>query len=301
MQPANLGHRRIPIHGEPRQIRLRPVVAISSGGIVYSREIAATSSRTGCPTMSDSDKPNWLAENLRLTAFTPVEPAWEDLAGSWKALVGDEPETVQVRPKEHVVQEFGPFRESILTFGYSPLRIDWIVHAHPQPSDIASEPWGNVSRFPGDAPPFVELMTKWLATSPEIKRLAFGAVLISPVSSRDEGYARVSGYLPFDVNPEARNFIYQINRRRDSRLGVPGLEINRLLKWSCMERRTAQFTISDTGTTSNDSPSYFAARLEVDINTAPEYPKSLDPKLLADLLSEFIDLGAEVAEKGDIP
>ena len=95
--------------------------------------------------------------------------------------------------------------------------------------------------------------------------------------------------------------MYQINRRRDSRLGIPGLEINRLLKWSCLERRTAQFVVGETATVSEDSPSNFAVRLEVDINTAPEYSKSLEPGNLADLFGEFVDLGTEIAEKGDIP
>ena len=146
-------------------------------------------------------------------------------------------------------------------------------------------------------------MKKWLAIAPEIKRLAFGAVLLIPVSNRDEGYTTLSRYLPFPLDLEARNFTYQINRRRDSRLGLPGLEINRLSKWSCLERRMTQlqFVIGESAIASEDSPSNFAMRLEVDINTVPEYPKSLESGNLTGLFSEFIELGAEIAEKGDIP
>ena len=131
--------------------------------------------------------------------------------------------------------------------------------------------------------------------------MAFGAVLISSVSERDEGYQKISGYLPFNVDLEARNFAYQINRRRKSRLDISGLEINRLSKWACMERRTTQFMVGETTTVNDDSPSLFAARLEVDINTVPEYPSLLAPDSLADLFSECLDLGTEIAEKGDIP
>lgn len=248
--------------------------------------------------MSKSDKLDWLAESVRLTAFMTVVPALEDLSGSWKALVGDEPDAAEVRPKERAVRESGPFHEATLTFRHTlPGRIDWTVH----PSEMVSESWATVGKFTDETQPFVELMKKWLATGPEIKRLAFGAVLISPVSSHDEGYTKLSGCLPFDVDLEARNFMYQINRRRDSRLGIPGLEINRLRKWSCIERRTAEFVIGETATVSEDSPSKFAVRLEFDINTVPEYPKSLERGNLADLFGEFVDLGAEIAEKGDIP
>jgi hypothetical protein len=248
--------------------------------------------------MSESDKPAWLAESLRLTAFTTSDPDMTGLSGSWKALVGDDPDAVEVRPKERVVQESGPFHEATLTFRHLPLRIDWIL----RPSDMTSELWATVCRFTaGEIQTFVELTKRWLATAPEIKRLAFGAVLNDPVSSHDEGYAKLSSYLPFDVDLEARNFVYQINRRRDSRLGVPGLQINRLSKWSCLERRMAQLMVGETTTVSENAPSNFAVRLEVDINTVPEYPESLEPGNLVDLFGEFVDLGLEIAERGDIP
>jgi len=249
--------------------------------------------------MSNSDQLPWLAEIIRLTAFTTTQPDLADLPGSWKTIVGDEPDAVESKPKDRTLQESGPFRESTLTFRYIPGRIDWSVH----PSEMVPEAWGTIGKFADETPPFVELMEEWLAISPGgVKRLAFGAVLISPVSDREEGYRKVSGYLPFDVDlNDARNFQYQINRRRESRLAVPGLEINRLSKWSCMERRTALFTVGETTTVDDDSSPLFVARLEVDINTVPEYPNSLDPSSLADLLRECVDLGKEIAEKGDIP
>jgi hypothetical protein len=52
---------------------------------------------------------------------------------------------------------------------------------------------------------------------------------------------------------------------------------------------------------SEASPSKFAVRLEVDMNTVPEYPTPLEPQNLPDLFGELVDLGAEVTEKGDIP
>ncbi len=251
--------------------------------------------------MSQSNKSQWLSESLRLTAFLKTTSAL-DLCGSWKALVGNEPDTMEARPREHVIQESGPFCEATLTFKHTPFRIDWMMH----PSEkVLWEPCPSVGKFVEDTQPFVELMNKWLVTAPELTRLAFGAVLVSPVGGHDEGYTKLSEYLRFELDLTSRNFKYQVNRRRPSRLGIPGLEINRLSNWSCRERQTtavtAQFTPSETTTLREDSPSSFAVRLEVDINTAPEYPKSLDPGTLADLFSEFVDLAAEIAEKGDVP
>ena len=254
-------------------------------------------SQTGQPAMSKSDESGWLAENLRLTIFTTGTPDPVGLSGSWKGVVDDEPDTVELKPKEHVLQESGSFREATLTFRHIPHRIDWIL----RPSGAILDTWDAIGTFADETPPFVELMKKWLAVSPEISRLAFGATLINLVRDHDEGYTKVSGYLPFDVDLGARNFSYQINRRRASRLGVPGLEINRLSKWSCMARRTAHLSVGDITMVDDSPPSRFAVRLEVDINTVPEYPESLTPGNLADLLDECVALGVEIAEKGDVP
>ena len=247
--------------------------------------------------MSNRSASDWLAESLRLTAFTTADLALGDLSRSWKALVDDEPDTVEAKPKERALRQSGPFREAVLTFQYTPLRIDWTVG----PSKTISETLDTIGEFAAETPPFAELMKKWLATSPELKRLAFGAVLLAPVSDRNEGYTRISTYLPFDVDLEARNFMYQINRRRPSRLGVPALEINRLSKWSRMERRTTAVLVGEMTRMQAESPPHVAVRLELDINTVPEYPSPLIPNLLVDLFDEFVDLGAEIAEKGDIP
>ena len=247
--------------------------------------------------MSNGSASDWLAENLRLTAFTTGELIPADLSGSWKALVKDEPDTAEAKPKERLLRESGPFREAILIFRYVPQRIDWIVH----PSETISETLDTIGRFVDETPPFVQLMKKWLGACPKIKRLAFGAVLLAPVSDHNEGYTKISEYLPFDVDLAAKSFMYQINRRRMSRLGVSGLEINRLSKWSCLERRTTQLLVGETATAHHDSPPQIAARLELDINTVPEYPNALDSGSLADLLEEFVDLGTEIAGKGDVP
>jgi hypothetical protein len=246
--------------------------------------------------MSENDKVSWLAESLRLTAFTTAESDLTDLSGSWKAVVEDEPDAVESKPKEHLFQESGPFREATLTFRHLPQRIDWIMHL----PGATQGAWDAIGSYVDEIPPFAKLMKRWLAATQGIRRLAFGAVLLDPTKDREEGYKKVSEYLPFTVDLDARNFMYQINRRRTSRRGSPDLEINRLSKWSCVERRTTHFLIGDPLAMNTDSPSLFAVRLEVDINTVPEYAGSIDPSSFADLFDECVELGSEIAEKGDI-
>ncbi len=247
--------------------------------------------------MCERSGPEWLAGNMRLTAFTQETVDPDSLSGSWKAIVGDEPETLESKPKARTLQESGIFRDGTLTFASNPHRIDWIANWLEPLSDTGDR----LGRFVDHREHFGELMVKWLPTSPELKRLAFGAVLFDPAENHDDGYRKVSSYIPFTVDFGSRNFLYQINRRRDSQLQIPALEINRLSKWSCVQFRTASFSISEAGTFHDESEGMFAVRLEIDMNTAPEHTKPLAPEILVDLFKELVDLGSEITEKGDIP
>lgn len=250
--------------------------------------------------MCENSGAAWLAESLRLTAFTQEKIDPDSLRGSWKTIIGDEPEKQETKPRARTIQESGTFLDATLTFAGNPHRIDWIANwLVPSPDTL--DTWDRLGRFADHREHFVELMVKWLPTSPELKRLAFGAVLLDPVDSRNDGYRKVSGYIPFAVDLDSRNFLYQINRRRDSQLQVPDLEINRLSKWSCMQFRTATVLIGEAGTFHDESEGLSAVRLEIDVNTVPEYTEPLDPSILVGLFKELVLLGSEIAEKGDIP
>jgi hypothetical protein len=49
------------------------------------------------------------------------------------------------------------------------------------------------------------------------------------------------------------------------------------------------------------SPRYFACRLELDINTLPEFQGELERAQLSSLFHELVDLAVEIANQGDIP
>jgi hypothetical protein len=46
---------------------------------------------------------------------------------------------------------------------------------------------------------------------------------------------------------------------------------------------------------------YFACRIELDINTVPDFPGELDREILQPIFGDLVDLGQEIVREGDIP
>jgi len=149
------------------------------------------------------------------------------------------------------------------------------------------------------------MVSQWfsLPSCPPLRRFAFGAVLFQFVEDREDGYRQISAYLPA-VKLDAKgssDFSYQINRPRDSRSGVPGLQVNRLCRWSVAQLMHAQVSLSDAGVQKTELGSHFACRLEMDINTSAEFRGELSPEQSKIVFGELLELGAEIAQQGDIP
>ncbi len=66
---------------------------------------------------------NWKTNSVRLTVFPAEMPT--TLAGSWSALVGQEPDQQQARPRAREIIELGMFERGELQFSTDPNRIDW--------------------------------------------------------------------------------------------------------------------------------------------------------------------------------
>jgi hypothetical protein len=243
----------------------------------------------------------WTAESLRLTAFstTPVT----ERVNWWHDLFGDAPETSTVSKKSGIaeVQEAGPLKPGRLALRIQINRIDWVW----SPSEEqAPDFWPSLGTFTEVVEGFVPLMQKWLAIAPPLNRLAFGAVLMMPVDSREHGY-RLLGerYLPaLKIDPVGSSDLnYQINRPRPSRT-LPNLAINRLSKWSVLfVRRHLLGVQGDTmRTDKGEEPRHFC-RLELDLNTAPIFDRDLAGSSLGPAFDELRALALEIAERGDIP
>ncbi len=245
---------------------------------------------------------DWQAESLRLTAF-PRETEQQQEPGAWAELIKTDPETRQSRPLEGSLLEAGPYEGGWLTLEATPVRVDWRLSVKLE-RDRLPDKLSTLGRFDETREKFKALMKRWLKTTPRLNRLAFGAALLMPVKDRVDGYRRLSGFLPkLEIDPEgSTELLYRINRRRMSRSGKQGLEINRLSTWAVISVGHILLQISPGGSQiSERGEKLNACRLEVDINTAPELRGGLSKTALPKLFQELVDLATEIAKEGDVP
>jgi hypothetical protein len=144
---------------------------------------------------------------------------------------------------------------------------------------------------------FKDLVPRLLETLPPIRRLAFGGVLFLQVMNRAHAYEVLEKYLHLGLkySDQEGDFFYQYNRRRWSKR-VPKIQINRLTRWTWVP--LAEVRIVDGKL---EPPRDSACRLEVDINTAPEFQGTIPRERVAPLFEELISLAAEITAQGDVP
>jgi hypothetical protein len=242
----------------------------------------------------------WKVVLLRLTTFHAAA-LLADTQDWWRQLTGSEPESVVNRPRGGERAEVGRYEDWPLALQVQQQpegRVDWVAGGF---AELAENP--EAPRLTARLPLFIDPVRRWLqATCPETKRLAFGAALQLGVASREEGYRRLSDYLDFDLNPDSYDFLYQINRKRPSGI-VQALLINRLTRWSVGSRQQGTVTIHVGGgpvEAEQGRPAYHC-RLELDINTDPEFGGPLPHGGLVDLLDEMQRWSLEIVREGDIP
>jgi hypothetical protein len=239
----------------------------------------------------------WRVGDLRLTAFTdPFAPAETSAEGKrWEAMVGKPPENVISRLFGTDVEENGPFPSGgKLSYKRSPRGVEWMLESAPDPEMPETFFGMNTAVIT----PFSELIRRWLVDCPAFQRLAFGAALYLQVRDKAEGYRRLSDYLGLQLDPEnTGDFLYQINRRRRSRSGVPNLEINRLSKWTW-----APFGVrGPEGEQPWPVARHSVCLLELDINTAPEFRGPFPREAYVPLFDELVAFAEEIAVKGPVP
>jgi hypothetical protein len=243
----------------------------------------------------------WQVESVRVTAF-PSEVVPVERISWWDDIVGVPPETVVSRPKTGQYQTQGEFEGRRLVLQIQPGRIDWNVSptvqvAEEDPKIPLLGPFTDVIAS------LTKVVASWLPQAPPIKRVAFGAILVQPVENRRAGYVLIKKYLPgVAIDPDgSSDFFYQINRPRPSTTPIgDDLRINRLSKWSVQVAQRVTVTIDSGGIEGRAFAEEVACRLEVDINTAPDFSGVLPSEQLVPLLQEMTELGREIAQKGDV-
>lgn len=247
----------------------------------------------------------WQAQGFRLSAFRPPQARIEQTTW-WTDLVGYPPDKVTSQPKIGLHQEEGAFAPGKLSLQLQLDRVDWTLTADADaPAESFELP--TLGPFPDVLPLFTKLMGQWLTVGPPVTRLAFGALLSQPTEDLPAGYRLIDRYLPnVMLDPEGTSdFLYQINRPRPSRTGIPGLQINRLTKWSVMFFSGVSVTISVApvgAPVTTGRPTFrYAGRLELDINTVPDPTGTELPReALPTLLQELVELGRQIAAEGDV-
>ena len=78
---------------------------------------------------------------------------------------------------------------------------------------------------------------------------------------------------------------------------MEGLELNRLATWSVASILEVRVEVPNPESLES-TVTRNVCRLELDINTAPESKRRIDD--LAGMLAELVDLGNEIAAKGDL-
>jgi hypothetical protein len=245
------------------------------------------------------DPAEWQAESLRLTAFLSPsaqigEQHW------WKTLIGEFPDSKISQPRTGIEQEEGRFKddkvEGKLVLMIQPTRIDWQL----VPLDIPDSGFSITGSFLNSLDSFLSLMLRWLEKAPPIQRLAFGAGLFQMVNSSQEGYKRISNYLPFKVDEDSSDFLYQINRpRKSTNAEISNLTINRLSRWNLS--LLASFVFSPSQPTPYiTNLAQIAVRLDLDINTTADFSIELPSEQLPSIFRELIELGREITSEGDV-
>lgn len=247
---------------------------------------------------------DWQAESLRVTAFPGPSAQVNDL-NWWIEVIGEPPETRISKPRLGEYREEGYLEPGRLVLHLQPGRIDWHFIALQSEEQVGEkvEPLGPFQEI---LDVFLQPIARWftLDTFIPVQRLAFGAVLLQPVKDKHAGYTKLSPYLP-SVKIDSVNssdFLYQINRRRNSRTTMPDLSINRLSKWSLRRFHSSFLKIGPTqpGIIKTGSQSY-DCRLELDINTNPDFEGEFDKQKVQEVFDELVALGIEIAREGDIP
>jgi len=252
------------------------------------------------------DISQWQVQGVRLTAF-PSPLAKIDNSTWWKELLGTEAESRNIRPLKGELTEQGPFEKGALALQTSPLRIDWNLGVNLEAELDSDKPrLPTLGSFPEVGDKFVKLMAAWLnsTTVPSLQRLAFGAVLRLPVGSREDGYKLLGKYLPsIDLSPESRDFFYQINRVKKSKVPqVAGLLINRLNRWSCVTFQLSLFQQQADGRSRTHvaGDTSYACSLELDISSDADFMNELPKQSLDQLYREMYDFGKDIASRGDV-
>jgi hypothetical protein len=241
-----------------------------------------------------------LAETYRLTLFTPTAIAPTAAEAWWRIAAESAPD--EAARKGNTVTATGTVGGRKLLLRTDVIRADLVMLPTVLGVDEQLPPGQvpNIGNRRESLNAFTALVARLLAdgTVPSLSRMAFGAVLVHPEVDRRAGYLRLPDYLPVRIDPEWTDFLFQANQPTPSNLGIDGLAINGLSKWSITAFQTMLVQFTGNELVQEPSPDrVFSLRIELDINTVPEFRGPVDARRM-DVYQELVAIGMRIAEQG---
>jgi hypothetical protein len=216
-------------------------------------------------------------------------------------VTGLDPDETTISPKRSAGLVQGAFEPGSLVLRMEVDRIDWILG--PRDRDgIDTESFPTLGPAEEATNVLSRIGEKWLARNdlPVVGRMAFGAVLLHPEPDPRTAYSRLPDYVPVRVDPASTDFLYQINLPVQSATGIEGLRLNRLSRWSVGALNSADFTFTSGAIYARSLVRMFALRLEVDINTTPDFAGSIPSARLVEVFRELVESARTIAARGVI-
>lgn len=242
----------------------------------------------------------WYVEQLRLTALYSDPSPVEELK-IWQSITGAEPEDRQLQPRLRRVVESGAWNDGVLTISSMDLRSDLIYSA--SNSTESKEPILSAGEFRTALGIFQTAVEKWIPTARPASRLAVGVVLFRAAETGESAYRILGTYLPaLGIDPVgSRDFLYRINRPRTIAVAGLSVKVNRVSSWSAMVWSVMEVRASEKGMEGKKSSPDFRVRLDLDINTDPEYNGAFDGDVARSVFGELTKLASEIVRDGDKP
>jgi hypothetical protein len=246
----------------------------------------------------------WRPSSLQLVLFT-MTPHVNVAQEWWQQVTGSEPnETTKKRQELTITGDYG---DANLVLSIDHLRIIWTLSARIDPlSPPLTLP--TIAAYSSARDVFANLISPWIAElCPQIKRMAVTGLLMRECNSHEAGYYMLQRYLEHAVkiDPDSTDFMYRVNRPRQSKSTTFDLRINRLTTWSFVKYAVSEQAYllggDPAGSPIVASTTGYGALLQCDVNTDAERSEKIPRESVEPLLCELFDMTNEIAVRGDVP
>ncbi len=251
--------------------------------------------------MTIQNEAKWEATHLRITVF-PSEELAIDQEKLWPNLPEFSLEESKSKPKTLETTLEGAYNDKKVTVVALPIKIDLVIRTFEEPPIMISpEPSiPTIGEFPEVTGEFLEIANSWLKQIgvSKFNRIAFGAEVIKPVGSVEEGYKVISSIMPFEVSSkDSSDFRLQINKHTKYKVDAKReLKINRLTTFD-VPRRTLQLVAPNQIAASFEYPETVFSHVVMDVNIAPDQG-DFDVKESYSIFADLVAFGKDIISKG---